>query len=300
MRGRVLMITALVTSGWLIGCNGANERIDLTRVAVRFVVPPEQMPCADADVGVETRLATDATYEGFVDPHGATESTLDVYHVALWGDAFDGDDVTYGVTSLRPGSYTFAFLDREHGDLIQGWLEVNRGNDNFLDFLHRWKSSIPQQKRQFAYDFEIRGQVGQNDPDVFESFVEQLDAFDDLEARLDKVIHAEMAARSDWHQQVHDLFHGAEVRVLPGGEPVFHPATRAALTEDDMATVRAGGAVPEGRAPSLPSHTPDGKARGVGFDGHNGLAFLRDVQELLGFHAFTFRHHELTKRHCGS
>ena len=126
MKCKVLSMTAtLVVSSLLIGCSTATERMDFTPVSVRFVMPPEPEALAETDIESEARLATDASYDGFADPNATSTSFSDVYHVALWGDAFRGHDVTRGVTSLHPGAYTFAFVDREHQDMMQGWLETS-------------------------------------------------------------------------------------------------------------------------------------------------------------------------------
>jgi len=243
MKRKVLSMTAmLAVSSLFIGCSAATstKRVDFTPVTVRFVMPPEPDALADASVQSGARLATDGSYDGFADPNDTTSPASDVYHVALWGDAFSGHDVTRGVTMLKPGAYTFAFLDRDKGDMMQGWLEVNQERDNLLDFLRTWKSQIPQQKRQFAYDYEIRSQEYRSDPAAIEGFQKQLDALNRVEKQLDNMIRAEMSGRDKWRQQSHHLFQNAEFRILPGGEPVFHPATRAAFNDTDMATVREG------------------------------------------------------------
>ncbi len=241
MKCKVLSMTAmLVVSSLFIGCSSATERMDFTPVSVRFVIPPEPEALAQMDVDSEARLATDASYDGFADPNATPTSASDVYHVALWGDAFTGQDVTRGVTSLQPGAYTFAFVDREHQDMMQGWLEINGERYNMLDFLYTWKSQIPQQKRQLAYDFELRYKTDRGDADVFKGFTKEVEAFDRLDRQLDKMIKEEVSAQRDWKQRTHQLFQNAELRILPGGEPVFHPATRAAFTDNDMSTVRNG------------------------------------------------------------
>lgn len=243
MRCRTMTIATLVTSGWLIGCSGFNARMAVAPATVRFVMPPRPEAFTDADADTEARLATDVSYDGFVDPNGTVPLASDAYHVALWGGAFEGHDVTDGVTRLHPGSYTFAFLDRDQGDLMQGWLKVNHERAELVDLLCRWRDNIPQQRRRSAYDFEISGRMSHSDPDAFECFSKQLDAIDRLESRLDETIEAELAARTTRHERVHELFHGVEIQIMPGGDPLFHPGTRPAFNDKNLVAVRAGGAV---------------------------------------------------------
>jgi len=243
MKRKVLSMTAmLAVSSLFIGCSAATstKRVDFTPVTVRFVMPPEPDALADASVHSGARLATDGSYDGFADPNDTASPASDVYHVALWGDAFSGHDVTRGVTMLKPGAYTFAFLDRDHGDMMQGWIEVNQERENLIDFLRTWRNQIPQQKRQLAYDYEVRNQVNRGDSVAIEGFQKQLDALDRVEKQLNQMIRSETSARNKWRQQTHHLFENAEFRIFPGGEPVFHPATRAAFNDTDMATVRKG------------------------------------------------------------
>ncbi|MGD2108669.1 MAG: hypothetical protein PVI86_04690, partial [Phycisphaerae bacterium] len=243
MKCKVLSMTAtLVASGLLIGCNATTKttsHVELTPVSVRFVMPPEPDALAHRHAQSDARLTTDGSYDGFADLYATGTSPTDVYHVALWGDAFAGNDVTYGLTSLQPGEYTFAFVDRKQGDMMQGWLDVNQDRDSMLGFLRSWKNQIPEYKRQFAYDFEIRN-TPTTDPEGIKAFKKQIAALDRLEKQLDKMIRSETRSRDDRRRQTQRLFTNTEFRIMPGGQPVFHPATRAAFNDTDMTTVRKG------------------------------------------------------------
>jgi len=233
----------LAASPWLIGCSGTVTRTELTQVAVRFVIPPEPEPFANADTDADVRWVVDASYDGFVDTDSTARPVPDAYHVALWGGPFEGNDVTYSATSLAPGSYTFAYLDRPDDSLMQGWLEVNYEGKDLLDYLYKWKNSIPEQKQRLAYDYEISGRTDSIDPAAFKSLTKQLRAFDRLEKRLDAAITAEVKAQTARHQQIRDLLRDAEILILPGSDQVFHATTRAAFSPDDFEAVRAAGAL---------------------------------------------------------
>ncbi|UCC29081.1 MAG: hypothetical protein JSU86_12865 [Phycisphaerales bacterium] len=243
MRRGLLMGAILAASPWLIGCSGTGMQTELAQVAVRFVIPPEPEPFADTDTDVEARWVVDTPYDGFIDTDSAVIPVSDAYHVALWGGPFEGNDVTYDATALAPGSYTFAYLDRPDDSMMQGWLEVNYEGKDLLDYLYKWKNSIPEQKQQLAYEYEISGRMNAMDPAAFTSLDKQLQAFDRLEKQLDAAIAAETKAHTARHQQVGDLLRDAEILVLPGTDQVFHATTRPAFSPDDFEAVRAGGAL---------------------------------------------------------
>jgi len=237
MRRTALIVVTLSAALLLPACRGTQNRTNFSPVAVRFATPPDAWNAAGYP-GAPGAART--SYEGFVhQPGGPAEA----FHVALWGGPFDGQDVTYGVTSLSPGTYTFAFVDRKHEDMIQGWMSIHPEGHDILSYLQRWKNMIPDLKQQLAYDYEITGKMQTGDPEIFEAFTNQLDAIEEFEERLNSTIKAEMSADAHRQQKVRDLFRSAEIRLLPGREEVFQPATRAAFNEEEVQAIHSGGAL---------------------------------------------------------
>jgi hypothetical protein len=217
-----------------------------TSVAVRFVTPPEPEPFTAADANEAAQLVVDASYDGFASTaaaDGTTGHPAGAYHVALWGGPFEGNDVTFGVTPMTPGAYTFAFFDRETESTVQGWVDVHSVGDDVLDMLYKWKEGIPQQRRRLAYNYEISGWPDGVNADDFGGFGEQLEAFDRLERRIDEALAAERKAHSTRQREVGDLLRRSEILLMPGGEPFFHPTTLPAFNDADLASVRAGDVV---------------------------------------------------------
>ncbi len=250
MRHKLCVIATLVAPLLLTGCMRqmatTELRPDLASVGVRFVMATEPERFTDAEGTVETQFVADQPYsgvggEGFTG--GATEPELDAYHVALWGGPFEGQNVTYHIASLTPGPYTFAFFDRDHGDMMQGWLEVRSTGSGILDTLYQWRNNIPQQKQQLAYDFKISERMKADNPVVFESFARRLRALEELEQRIGVSITSELEAQSTRFHKVRDLLHQADILILPGEDTFFRPTTRPALTKEDLTAVRAGGVV---------------------------------------------------------
>lgn len=250
MRHKLFFVATFVAPLLLTGCMRqmatTELRPEFTSVGVRFVMASEPERLTNADGTVQTQFVADQPYpevagEGFAG--GPTEPELDAYHVALWGGPFEGNNVTYRIASLTPGPYTFAFFDRDHGDLMQGWLDVRSTGNGILDTLYEWQNSIPEQKQRLAYDFKISERMKASNPVVFESFARRLRAVEQLEQRIDASITAELEAQSARFHKVRDLLHRADILILPGEEAFFQPTTRPALTVEDLAVVRAGGVV---------------------------------------------------------
>ncbi len=250
MRHKMFFVATLVAPLLVTGCMRqmatTELRPDLASVGVRFIMASEPERLTNADGTVNTQFVADQPYhevagEGF--RGGPTEPEPEAYHVALWGGPFEGHNVTYRIASLVPGSYTFAFFDRDHGDLMQGWLDVRSTGNGILDTLYEWQNSIPEQKQRLAYDFKINERMKASNPVVFESFARRLRAVEQLEQRIDASITAELEAQSARFHKVRDLLHRADILILPGEEVFFQPTTRPALTVEDLAVVRAGGVV---------------------------------------------------------
>lgn len=250
MRHKLFCTATLVAPLLLTGCMRqmatTEVRPDLASVGVRFVMASEPVRFTDADGTVQTQFVADQPYSGVGGAGftgGPTEPELDAYHVALWGGGFEGHNVTYRIASLTPGQYTFAFFDRDHGDLMQGWLDVRSTGNGILDTLYEWQNNIPEQKQRLAYDFKINERMKADNPLVFESFARRLRALEQLEQRIGASITAELEAQSARFHKVRDLLHRADILILPGEEAFFQPTTRPAITVEDLTAVRAGGVV---------------------------------------------------------
>jgi len=247
MRHKLLVTATIATPLLFAGCMrqiaSTAWQPDYRSVPVRFVPPPEPDRFTETDTDVDTYLVVDSTYDGFSDSGYTGDmaaASPDTYHVALWGGPFDGRDVTDSVTELTPGSYTFAFFDQPHGTVMQGWVNVRNTGDEILNVLSKWKDSIPTQKQQLAYDYEIDGRMSGSAPDVFKDFTKQLRAFDRLERRLVAAIEAERKARIAQQRRVRTLLRDADILIMPGEEALFHPTTQPAFRESDLEAVRAG------------------------------------------------------------
>ncbi len=210
---------------------------DFTAVGVRFVVPP--MPkSTDLKIAGTGGFVSDSSYSGFVPV--ADLAGEDISHVALWGGGFNGHDVTYASTALQPGMYTFAFINPDKDEAVQGWLDVNPGGTEIVDFLMRWYNDIPQMRQALAYELELAGGSNARNSGIFEGFVTQLRAFDRLESQLAQAIADERQAQADSAWQYNEFLRNAEVLLLPSETGFFHPTTQPTVTEAELASVRSG------------------------------------------------------------
>jgi hypothetical protein len=173
-------------------------------VAVRFFMPPDAERYGDMTSDTSMQLVVDSKYKGFVDADNdgiADTPDSQPMHVALWGGPFYGHETTYTLTSLDPGDYTFAVIDRDKAKAIQGWIHVNHSGLEVADILQRWKAEMPKMKQWLAYDFELQGKLNTSDAQVFESFARQLRAFERLERELDQAIAHELEVQHSSRQQ---------------------------------------------------------------------------------------------------
>jgi hypothetical protein len=250
MRHKVLVTATLaallVCTGCMRSMTSTTYRPDATALTVRFVLPTEQERYAGGDQHTDTQLVVDSAYEGF----SGSDEVVDAphflpgaYHVALWGGSYDGANVTTRSTSLVPGSYTFAYFDHPHDALMQGWLDVRTTGSDLLSMLTKWRDWIPEQKKRLAFAFEIDGRMREADPEVFQSFQKQIDAYDQLHRKLQQAIDTERRVLEKRRGQVRDLFDSADVVIMPGQNPFFRATTEPAFTEADLDDVRAGNVV---------------------------------------------------------
>lgn len=244
---RKLMTVALAAPLLCTGCIGPFARTanyqDYSAIAVRFVTAPQPMEYATDEYGGETQLVVDSAYSGFAnvaDPADPNGWHGEMYHVALWGDQYSGQDVTYQAATLAPGAYTFAVFDNPNSTVMQGWLDIHNTGSDVADFLSRWKEAIPRYKRQLAYDFELNGRTGDTQPEVFESFTEQLRAFDELARQIDAAISEELRAQTESQRRMRDFLRQSEILLIPGTDDLFHQTTLPAFSEEDLDSVRSG------------------------------------------------------------
>ncbi len=239
-----MLVLPLMVAGCMRGqTNTSTLQTSMTAVSVRFMMPTDWTPAEDMEGNTDATLASvnpsdgSAMPEGFEHPTGAEGVP---HHVALWGGTFNGNDMTHGVASLTPGSYTFAYVDREHDAFMQGWLDVNGRGFDLLDVLYGWQESIPQQKHQLAFDLDLRGAPNSADGEVFNQFATQLQAYDRLERSIDQTIQSELRARTSRTNGWNHFLSGAEVLIMPGGEPVFQATTRPAISRAELASLNEG------------------------------------------------------------
>ncbi len=251
MRRHSLITAVLAVPILLTGCmrhstTTAIRHADFSSVAVRFALPGEGPQYSMADSPSNAQLVVDRGYRGFQEGgFGGSNPTVptQLRHVALWGNGFDGTDITQNVTLMKPGAYMFAFIDPAYSTMIQGWVDVNYSDHDMLDILQKWLNSIPKQKQQLAFNFDAQGRMDGNSPGTFQNFANELGAFDRLEERINRAINAELAARGRRHVAVAQFLKRTELLLLPGEDETFRKTTRAAFTEDDLAGVRSGDAL---------------------------------------------------------
>lgn len=250
MRHKLLVTATLVTSLLLVGCMrpmaSTAVQSDIASVSVRFIMPPASQRLTEAGTSGQTNLVVDESYNGFAGEERAgyrIGRPSESHHVVLWGGPFQAGNVTYGVASLPPGPYTFAFFERDQGDVMQGWLDVHSAGNDVLDVLNKWKSGIQAQEQRLAYDFDINERMAAGNPLALESFRKQLRAIKQLKQGIKEAIAAELQADTARERRSRDFLRQADILMLPGGDEFFHQTTQPAISKDDLETVRAGGVV---------------------------------------------------------
>lgn len=195
------------------------------RVTVRFYRPDPVQRFAERDSFQESQLASDSFDNSIV-----TEEP----RVMLWGEQFDGSDVTFRDVFLAPGPYAFGYWADDGDTLFEGRMQVNLTNQSLLETLKSWKQEIPRQKAWLAEDFELKGKLKTTDARVFKNFAKQLRAFERLERQIDQLIEQE--AQHQFESQIvnEQMLDMSRVLVFPGGGGFSHPTTLAAFTEDDI------------------------------------------------------------------
>ncbi len=245
MRKFAHVTASLAMIGLAAGCASTKTTssyssiaVDFTAVGVRFVVPPMPKSMDPTLAGTGSSFVSDSNYSGFVPV--ADLAGEDISHVALWGGGFNGHDVTYASTALQPGMYTFAYMNPDKDEAVQGWMDVNPGGTEILDFLMRWYNNIPQMREALAYELELAGGTKVRNMGIFEGFVTQLRAFDRLEIQLAQAIANERQAQADTTWRYNEFLRNAEILMLPSETGFFHPTTQPAVTAAELASVEAG------------------------------------------------------------
>jgi hypothetical protein len=230
-----------------------TQRNQTDAVAIRWVLPQEGEYFSSTAASYNAHLASTgfSGYMGSADGVANTTITTEtglipdtqVQHVALWGNGYYGNDVTYTLTSLRPGEYTFAYFDADRAAAMQGWVDINNNQGELISTLASWKATIPQLKNQLAYDFELRGGVVSADTKWFREFQQELRAFDWMEKEIDKCLKREMKRSAHRFQKQNELLTSAQVLLLPSQGGVFHPTTEPAFSPSELAQVHNGQAL---------------------------------------------------------
>lgn len=231
----------------MFGYSASSDRpVKPSVVSVRFLVPPEPERFTERTGQATTGLVVDSGYQGFAGNDAAHHGSFfnpEAKHVALWGGPFSGRNVTYSLTPLEPGDYTFALLDQDEAKAVQGWIHVTTTGTELVDVLRKWRNDIPEQKQWLAYDFELQNNLQIRDARVFKSFARQLRAFDQLERELDGAIGREMQTQAHSRMRTGGFLHNTEVLLLPGDNSFFRPTTQSAFSQKELDSVRSGDAV---------------------------------------------------------
>ncbi|MCH7839390.1 MAG: hypothetical protein IID38_04025 [Planctomycetes bacterium] len=241
-------MSGLVVAGCMrpmFGQSASSNRpvAEPTVVSVRFLVPPEPERYTERTGQATTGLVVDSGYQGFAGNDAARHGSSfnpESKHVALWGESFSGRNVTYSLTALKPGNYTFALLDQDEAKAVQGWIHVATTGTELVDVLRKWRNDIPEQKQGLAYDFELQNNLQTRNAKVFKSFARQLRAFNQLERELDAAIDREMQTQAHAQMRTGGFLHNIEVLLLPGDNSFFRPTTQPAFSKQELDRVRSG------------------------------------------------------------
>jgi len=211
---------------------------DYGSVDVRFVVPPMPETVNPNLAATGSTHVNDTDYTGFVPVADTDPASMS--HVALWGNGFNGHDVTYANTALQPGIYTFAYLQPDEDKAVQGWVDINPGGTDMIDFLNRWYKNIPQMRQGLAFELELAGGTKMSNPSIFEGFAKQLAAFDHLEMQLGNAIQEEKQAEAEAANHYNEFLRHAQILLLPSKTEFFQPTTQPAFTDAELASVESG------------------------------------------------------------
>lgn len=254
MRHTKVLVTSMVTTVMLTGCATRRQvattmRQNPTAVAVRFVLPPQPIEFLDElETGPPARmsLAIDEVNGGVFDENCLPETWIppvSSHHVVLWGGPFDGEDVTYSVTSLPPGDYMFGLFDQDRSEVYQGWMSVHNTGDELLNVLIDWRKTIHEEMAWLGFDSKMKSKFGGVNTKTFNTFAKQLRSLDRLDKQLDEAVRQEMKWRMSHRAQVDEMLNGAEVLLMPGGMDFFLPTTRSAFSDADLASVQSNEAL---------------------------------------------------------
>lgn len=245
----ILPAATLALTGCMRPAANTQWQKGWTSVAVRFALPEEPQYFSDSAATFNAHLASQNStgYTGWVQGESQvglvdanTPTGHDNYHVALWGNGFAGNEVTYRLTALKPGDYNFACFDNNKSKAMQGWMNVNFGQSDLVSILQGWKELIPQQKQALAYDFELTGGMEGANIAAFKDLRRDLRAFDRLEKQIDRAIQREVRLQARQWQRNQDLFAGAQLLMLPGGQGAFYPTTQPAFSPAELASIHEG------------------------------------------------------------
>ena len=270
MRRNLLVCLSVGTFVVVAGCMrpSSDARLRRSPLAVRFVIPQQEGAEAYAATDLE-RYSYAATTAGAWQHDGAAATAgawqhhanadaqspshaglvseamqpTAVHHVALWGNGYDGSDVTHAAAELPPGDYTFAFFDPQNRAAMQGWLEVNHDQGDLVELLRRWKSDIAQYKKNLAFSFQAHGNLVSANNEAFTDFRADIKSFERMEWRIDLLIRHELQRRRWNPEGKNELVRNSQLLLLPGQDDYFHPTTQPAFSDADLSQVRSGNSV---------------------------------------------------------
>lgn len=162
-------------------------------------------------------------------------------HAILWGNGYNGQNVTTCPTSLTPGAYTFAYFDPDRGTAYQGWLAVNSGGDDVMSALTEWRNTVHTQEEWLAFEYKINGKYSSHNADDFKRFQGQLANLRRLENKINAAIHAEQKDREKncWYRN--QYFNNTQVVLMPGpGNGFAQPSTLPAFNPADLSAAQNG------------------------------------------------------------
>lgn len=236
MRQRFLLAGAVFVSAVLVGCNR-----EATTLAVRFTTPSVSHHGFAFDPAQDNvRMAAHPASATSDDPvvHDPVMRTF-VRNASLWGGPYQGQDVTYELAQLASGNYKFDYWDVERRTDLRGTIAVSPFDESLADTFRRWKSDLPQRKKQLAFDFEIEGKAASTDHRALASLTRQLRAVEAFDRALDKAIAHEERNQKETCARNAKVLDQSMVLLFPGGEET-DPPVQPAFSQSDLDRVRSG------------------------------------------------------------
>ncbi len=237
MRKSMWLTITLASLGLYAGC----QKPDHTAVTVRFTTTTlEERLAAQEQQAAQAQLASHPASEDFTYEFSDDPLHPDSFQVTMWGGPYKGENVTHSDAGLVAGNYTFASWEDEVNPPIQGWIEVNPMRGSLTDIFQGWQKQLIEQKQMLAYDYEINGQVSQNDAGSFRAFKRQMRELDRMQRRINWAINRETKIESSMSRRYNNFMKDASVLLFPNGERSFNPTTDPVFDHNELERVRNG------------------------------------------------------------